>query len=112
MLSIQLDGLTSEQTQELLPDNLILLGYRGSIAHGMYVPSSDPNSIDDKDIMGVFIAPVEHYLGFGRDEHKEVFAGEWDAVYDYFPKEKRACGEHGQAAYKQHLHSTRRVREN
>lgn len=25
----------------------ILLGYRGSVAHGMYVPNSDPNSIDD-----------------------------------------------------------------
>lgn len=27
----------------------ILSGYRGSIAHGMYVPNSNPNSIDDKD---------------------------------------------------------------
>ncbi len=80
MLSIQLNGLSSKQTGELLPENLILLGYRGSIAHGMYIPSSDPDSIDDKDIMGVFIAPIEHYLGFGRDEHKEAFVGEWDAV--------------------------------
>ena len=27
----------------------ILSAYRGSIAHGMYVPSSDPNSIDDAE---------------------------------------------------------------
>ncbi|MFQ5753910.1 MAG: DNA polymerase beta superfamily protein, partial [bacterium] len=38
------------------------------------------SELDDKDIMGVFVAPIEHYLGFGREEHKEVFLGEWDAV--------------------------------
>jgi hypothetical protein len=31
----------------------------------MYVPKSDPDSIDDKDVMGVYIGPLEHYLGFG-----------------------------------------------
>ena len=46
----------------------------------MYVPQNDPNSIDDKDLMGVYVAPVEHYLGFGRDEVKEEFINEWDAV--------------------------------
>src|SRR5262245_43577799 len=46
----------------------------------MYIPQNDPNSIDDKDIMGVYAAPTEHYLGFGRDEVKERFIGEWDAV--------------------------------
>ncbi len=77
---IKLKGLTQERVSELLPDNIILLGYRGSIAHNMYVPQSDANSIDDKDLMGVFIAPVEHYLGFGRNEVKEKFINEWDAV--------------------------------
>src|SRR5262245_15110028 len=46
----------------------------------MYIPQNDPTSIDDKDIMGVYVAPLEHYLGFGRDEVKERFIGEWDAV--------------------------------
>jgi hypothetical protein len=59
---------------------LILLGYRGSIAHNMYIPQNDPSSIDDKDVMGVYVGPVEHYLGFGREEVKERFIGEWDAV--------------------------------
>jgi hypothetical protein len=63
---IRLKNLPQERVSELLPENLILLGYRGSIAHNMYVPQPDPNSIDDKDLMGVFVAPVEHYLGFGR----------------------------------------------
>jgi hypothetical protein len=65
---------------DLLPENLILLGYRGSIAHNMYVPQENPDSIDDKDLMGVFVGPVQHYLGFGADEVKESFINEWDAV--------------------------------
>ena len=77
---IKLKNLNQQQISDLLPDGLILLGYRGSIAHNMYIPQNDPNSIDDKDIMGVFVAPVEHYLGFGRQEVKERFIGEWDAV--------------------------------
>jgi len=76
-----------------LPDNLlkhhelsdwaILLGYRGSIAHGMYIPNSDPNSIDDKDVMGVCIPPIEYYWGlkeFGSRGTKEIKQGEWDIV--------------------------------
>jgi uncharacterized protein len=78
--SIKLKNLNAEQVSELLPEGLIILGYRGSIAHNMYIPQSDPNSIDDKDVMGVFVAPLEHYLGFGREEVKERFIGEWDAV--------------------------------
>lgn len=64
----------------LFPDNLILAGYRGSIAHGMYVPSKDPGSIDDRDMMGVFVGPIEHYVGFGRKDTYEKFEGEWDVV--------------------------------
>ncbi len=41
----------------------ILLAYRGSIAHGCYMPPEDEDSIDDKDFMGVVVAPVEHYFG-------------------------------------------------
>ncbi|MGB3635829.1 MAG: nucleotidyltransferase domain-containing protein [Rubrobacteraceae bacterium] len=61
-------------------EDMIFLGYRGSIAHGTYAPSSDPNSIDDKDLMGVFVGPTEHYLGFGRQEIFEKWVGEWDTV--------------------------------
>lgn len=61
----------------------ILLAYRGSIAHGMYVPSSDPNSIDDKDIMGICVPPKEYYYGlkqFGSKGTQEIFRDEWDIV--------------------------------
>ena len=55
---LKFKDLTWEETDKILPsEGLILLGYRGSIAHGMYVPQEDPDSIDDKDVMGVFVAP-------------------------------------------------------
>lgn len=60
---------------------MISLCWRGSVAHGMYVPKSDPDSIDDKDVMGVYIAPIEHYLGFGRQDVYEKWEGEWDCVF-------------------------------
>jgi len=63
----------------------ILTGYRGSIAHGMYVPSSDPNSIDDKDIMGICVPPKGYYFGacdnsFPTNGTKEIKKDEWDIV--------------------------------
>jgi len=65
----------------------IVLGYRGSIAHGMYVPNSNPDSIDDKDVMGVFIGEPEHYLGVQRrKETVEHWHKEWDCVHYEFLK--------------------------
>jgi uncharacterized protein len=79
-MTIKLSGLSQEETDKIVPDGTILLGYRGSIAHGMYVPSTDPNSIDDKDIMGVAIAPLSVYFGLDNFEQKEVMYGAWDSV--------------------------------
>jgi hypothetical protein len=31
--------------------------------------------------MGVYIGPLEHYLGFGRDDVYEKWEGEWDCVF-------------------------------
>jgi hypothetical protein len=61
--------IPKEVPKEVLVDNLILLGYRGSIAHNMYIPNTDPNSIDDIDLMGVFLAPENFYIGLGQ--HKK-----------------------------------------
>ena len=61
----------------------ILLGYRGSIAHGTYRPNKNPNSIDDKDIMGIAVAPLEYYFGLKRFEQFSMQYKEWDVViYD------------------------------
>lgn len=61
----------------------ILTAYRGSIAHGTYRPSTDPNSIDDKDIICIVIPPIEYYFGlqeFGSRGTKEIKYKEWDIV--------------------------------
>jgi predicted nucleotidyltransferase len=61
----------------------ILIGWRGSIAHGMYTPQHDPNSIDDKDILSVVIPPIENYFGlseWGSRGVKELMIDEWDCV--------------------------------
>jgi len=94
-------NIPREVPKEVLVDNLILLGYRGSVAHNMYIPNSDPNSIDDIDIMGVFLAKENFYVGLGQAKRmsgvglgqkefvnpqtieimKEVDGVMWDCVY-------------------------------
>jgi len=54
----------------------ILLGYRGSISHGTYVP----NKIDDKDILGIVIPPQEYMYGLKHYELTEKFVEEIDMV--------------------------------
>lgn len=76
--------------KRILVDNLILLGYRGSIAHNMYIPNTEPDSIDDIDLMGVFLAPINFYIGLQQDRSinpqtveikKEIDGVMWDCVY-------------------------------
>ncbi len=87
LLEGTLKKLNEAERKELVPDNLIFLGYRGSIAHGMYIPNSDPNSIDDKDVIGVYIADESHYLGIIKQkETREKWYKEWDCVYYEFLK--------------------------
>jgi len=60
--------------------NIILAGYVGSVAHGTHVPKTDPNSIDDKDVMGVMVLPREYYIGLKKKEQTTAFVDEWDVV--------------------------------
>ena len=67
-----------------IPGGTCLLAYRGSIAHGMYIPNSDPNSIDDVDLMGVTLGRAEHYFGlreWGSRGTYEKKQGKWDCVF-------------------------------
>lgn len=92
-MNIKLKDLSEQDTIELLgPNKMIHFGYRGSISHGMYVPSSDPNSIDDKDVMGVFLYPPEYYIGLkeGKGVH-ERFIGCWDSVSYELRKFTKLC---------------------
>ena len=77
---IKLSGLSIAETDNIIPPKTIILGYMGSIAHGTYIPSIDPNSIDDKDIMGVCIADENVYFGLEKFEQKEAKYKEWDSV--------------------------------
>jgi len=85
---ISLHGLSPDEVQSLVGKmpRILWLGYRGSIAHGMYVPQEDPNSIDDKDIMGIFLHHRDHYLGFGQYDVYEKWVGEYDGVFYEFKK--------------------------
>jgi predicted nucleotidyltransferase len=61
----------------------ILHAFRGSIAHGMYIPNSYPLSIDDKDTMAICVPPKPYYLGlkeFGSRGTQEIKRNEWDIV--------------------------------
>jgi uncharacterized protein len=83
-------GLSEEQYNLLVPEGTILLGYRGSIAHGTYVAKYGKDVRDDKDLIGVYIGSPKQYLGFpskGWDTHiKEVIGSDgvvWDmAAYE------------------------------
>jgi predicted nucleotidyltransferase len=77
---ITLKGLSSKDIAQLFPHHPILVGYRGSIAHGMYLPNTDPNSVDDKDVLAVTVGPPDRYLGLNRFEGVERQIGEWDVV--------------------------------
>lgn len=61
--------------------NSELVAFRGSIVHGTYRPNSHPNSIDDIDIMGIFIPSIDHYLGRANTETIDFFENEWDCVF-------------------------------
>lgn len=57
--------------------------WRGSIAHGTYVPNDDPLSIDDKDLIGICIPPAPYYVGlrqFGSRGTEEIVSDPWDIV--------------------------------
>lgn len=57
--------------------------WRGSVAHGTYVPNDNPLSIDDKDLIGICIPPAEYYMGlreFGSKGTQEIMVDPWDIV--------------------------------
>ena len=80
-------SIVEEQYSDFLLKWSILVGYRGSIAHGMYRPNTNPNSIDDIDLMGVVIPPRDYYLGLVQETYplfvkgvKEIMDDPYDVV--------------------------------
>jgi uncharacterized protein len=78
--NLYLKNCTEEDYAALLPESVILLGYCGSIAHGMYIDPREPEGSDDKDIMGVCFAPSDVYFGLNTFEQKVAQVREWDSV--------------------------------
>lgn len=65
------------------PPETFWLAYRGSIAHNMFIPSDDPKSIDDIDLMGFVFGEPVHYFGlheWGSRGTKEIKQGAYDVV--------------------------------
>ncbi len=71
-------------------EHSIILGYRGSTVHGTYI--SDNQLIDDIDVMGVAIPPLQYYTGmekfeqFERLPEQEDKSDPWDIVIYEFHK--------------------------
>lgn len=61
-------------------ERCILLGYRGSQAHGTYVKNTDPHSIDDIDLMGIAVPPIDYYFGLKKFEQFDSMLDPWDVV--------------------------------
>lgn len=79
---LSLPGLEPHEIAALIPHRPILVGYRGSRAHGMYVPPSDPTGIDDIDIQAVYIPDLDAYFGPHADppRGRDVKIREWDSA--------------------------------
>ncbi len=69
-------------------DSLVFLAYRGSKSFGTYQKPTDPNSIDDIDLIGCYVNPIEGYLGFPKSVplHYELKHGKWDCIHYEFRK--------------------------
>lgn len=77
-----------------LPPGCVLMTYRGSISHGMFIPNTDPNSIDDVDLMGVYVESPSFYAGlenktFGFGGKKTDTQEYWVEQYDIVNYELR-----------------------
>ena len=76
-------GNQNEMVKFNLKDHLIIHGYRGSMAHNLYIPPEEKMSTDDVDWMGIVIAPLDYYFGDYVFEGTEYWDGNDDIVlYD------------------------------
>lgn len=48
------------------PPETFYLAYRGSQSHGTFIPSTDPSSVDDIDLIGFVFGSKEHYFGLSE----------------------------------------------
>jgi len=67
---------------------VLFAAYRGSVAHGTYLPGSDPHSVDDIDLIGCCYGGLDHYFGLEdwgsrgtRELRVEINGTLYDCVY-------------------------------
>lgn len=58
----------------------LVIQYAGSTAHGTYLPSNDPNHVDDIDILGVWMPTHRGIIGLEQAEHWMTWLGDLDIV--------------------------------
>lgn len=63
-----------------LAPHLIVLALMGSHSHGTYFPPEEPDAIDDIDLMGFVVPPLEYHVGLPRWEHWRFQEEELDVV--------------------------------
>ena len=63
-----------------LEPHLVVLALMGSHSHGTYMPPDEPNAIDDVDLMGFVVPPLDYHLGLPRWEHWRIQVDELDVV--------------------------------
>lgn len=61
-------------------ESCLVAGYVGSQSHGTYVPPTDPDAIDDIDVMAVLLPPRRYILGLDTFEHWNCQHQELDIV--------------------------------
>src|SRR5262245_37057804 len=69
-----------EQNGFPLEPHLVVLALMGSHSHGTYLPPQEPNAVDDVDLMGFVVPPIEFHVGLPRWEHWTLQVDELDVV--------------------------------
>lgn len=63
-----------------LEPHLLVLALMGSHSHGTYLPPEEPDAVDDVDLMGFVVPPIEYHLGLPRWQHWTLQVDELDVV--------------------------------
>jgi len=69
-----------QRSRFALEPHVLVLALMGSHSHGTYLPPEDPSSIDDVDLMGFVVPPLEYHLGLPRWQHTVFQREELDVV--------------------------------
>lgn len=63
-----------------LEPHLLVLALMGSHSHGTYLAPEEPDAVDDVDLMGFVVPPLEYHIGLPRWEHWRFQHEELDVV--------------------------------